>query len=398
MPRNIVICFDGTSNEFGKTDTNVVRLVKVLNRDQTQQRLYYDPGVGTLPEPGFVTKIGKKLSYLAGLAFGAGLLWKVGEAYSYLMETWEPEDKVFIFGFSRGAYSARVLAALLHAYGLLSSGNQNLLPYLIRLFKGVRNEKGKSDNGIGKWMQLSNSFRKTFARQAVAGDQSRRFPVHFVGVWDTVSSVGWIWNPASFPYTAANPSVENVRHAVSIDERRFFFRQNLFGSVPGQNFKEYWFAGAHCDVGGGYPEQDPPRGNPPTAAFAGSWRCAFAWMVAEAAKCGLVVDSTLYDQVLARKPPCLNAWEEAIHDSLIGIWWIAEFVSKPVWDPDRQKKVWQCGRGRSRSILTGAQIHQSALQRIRGTSYAPPNLSTLFQDYVKGLPASGLPDAVPYQT
>src|SRR5690242_17029916 len=140
MSRNLVICCDGTNNQFGPQNTNVVRLIQVLDRDPSKQRLYYDPGVGTLPEPGLFTKLSQRLSELRGLAFGAGLTWKVEEAYSYLMELWEPEDQVFVFGFSRGAYAARVLAGLLHSLGLLPRGNQNLVPYVMRLFKAVRSD------------------------------------------------------------------------------------------------------------------------------------------------------------------------------------------------------------------------------------------------------------------
>src|SRR5690349_686823 len=113
MPRNLIICFDGTNNQFGANNTNVVRLVQVLDRDPSRQRLYYDPGVGTLAEPGWITWLGETVSKIRGLAFGAGLSWKVQEAYSFLMDIWQPEDRVFIFGFSRGAYTARVLAGLL---------------------------------------------------------------------------------------------------------------------------------------------------------------------------------------------------------------------------------------------------------------------------------------------
>src|SRR5205085_11529876 len=103
-PKNIVICFDGTSNQFGPNNTNVIRLVQVIDRDT--QRLYYDPGVGTLPEPGWASWIGQKWSLIKGLAFGAGLNDKVEAAYTFLMNYWEPETQVYIFGFSRGAYTA----------------------------------------------------------------------------------------------------------------------------------------------------------------------------------------------------------------------------------------------------------------------------------------------------
>ena len=77
-------------------------------------------------------------------------------------------------------------------------------------------------------------FRRTFARPASGpDDQERYFPVHFLGVWDTVSTVGWVWNPKSFRNTAFNPSVEFARHAIAIDERRVFFRQNRL--APGRS-------------------------------------------------------------------------------------------------------------------------------------------------------------------
>ena len=116
-PQNIVICFDGTNNQFGANNTNIVRLIQVLDRDC--QRLYYDPGVGTLPEPWLRTRAEKEISLVCGLAFGQGLIEKVQSAYQFLIENWESGCRVFLFGFSRGAYTARVLAAMLHAMGLL---------------------------------------------------------------------------------------------------------------------------------------------------------------------------------------------------------------------------------------------------------------------------------------
>ena len=269
MSRNIVICCDGTNNEFGVNNTNVVRLIQALNRDPAKQRLHYDPGVGTLPEVGRVTALGKWLSKVRGLAFGSGLSSIVEDAYSYLMDFWEPGDRVFLFGFSRGAYSVRVLAGLLHALGLLPRGNQNLLPYVMRLFKGSRGRRDNKD-----YWNLLNHFRWTFARQISDRDDDRRFPVHFLGVWDSVSSVGWVWDPVTYPFTRRNPSIEVIRHAVSVDERRCFFRQNLMVPAdrePPQDFKELWFPGVHCDVGGGYPKTE-----------GGLWQEPFRWMIAEA--------------------------------------------------------------------------------------------------------------------
>src|SRR5256885_8816208 len=124
MSRNIVICCDGTNNEFGTDNTNVVRLVQVCTHDVNTQVIYYDPGVGTLPEAGLMTRIGKSASELFDLALANTLLPKVQEAYTFLMNTWRKGDQVYLFGFSRGAYTVRVLAGLLHQLGLLNRGGE----------------------------------------------------------------------------------------------------------------------------------------------------------------------------------------------------------------------------------------------------------------------------------
>ena len=220
--RNLVICCDGTSNEFGRKNTNVVRLLQCLRRNTDRQFIYYDPGVGTLLDQNQVTRFGKWWSQVIGLAFGHGLTADVMETYAYLMEQWEAGDRVFIFGFSRGAYTARVLAGLLHTFGLMPSGATNLLPYVIKNYRALsdRSDKDKMRN----IEQISGEFRRTFARPVSGQDEKERhFPVHFLGVWDTVSTVGWIWDPKSFRHTAFNPSLVYARHAMAIDERRIFF-------------------------------------------------------------------------------------------------------------------------------------------------------------------------------
>src|SRR5438093_419028 len=124
------------------------------------------------------------ISDLCGLAFGAGLSWKIQEAYCYLMRFWEPGDQVFLFGFSRGAYTVRVLAGLLHELGLLPRGNDNLVPYAMRLFKTARKDHpSEGPAGESEYWALRDEFRRTFARPVRAGDNDRRFPVRFLGLW-----------------------------------------------------------------------------------------------------------------------------------------------------------------------------------------------------------------------
>src|SRR5713101_7612198 len=162
-----------------------------------------------------------------GLAFGYGISDNVADAYQFLMRRFQPGDHLYVFGFSRGAYTARALCGMLHIVGLLTEGNEALIPYAIRMIKRKEID-----------FKVAAVFKKTFSRQCKP---------HFVGVWDTVSSVGWIYNAVRFPFTNAtrNPDLCVVRHAVSIDERRAFFRQNLFGEPnnPQQDVKEVWFAG-----------------------------------------------------------------------------------------------------------------------------------------------------------
>ncbi len=366
MPRNIVICCDGTSNEFGPTVTNVVRLFQVLNQDPQVQRVHYVPGVGTMPGPGFATRLGQKLSLLAGLGFGTGLTAIVESSYSYLMDVWEPGDQVFLFGFSRGAYTVRVLAAMLHALGLLPRGSENLVPYAMRLFQSVRSRPSAADEQAdNNYWKLLNQFRGTFARQISPGgeSQSRRFHTHFLGVWDTVSSVGWVWEPATFPYTRTNPSVAVVRHALAIDERRWFFRQNEFKVGKNQDCQEVWFAGSHGDVGGGYPSNQGYL-----------WRNSFDWILAEAIAKGLLVDDDRFAKLRQSAPD--DAALEPQHESLTVKWWPAEFVPKWRWQKDTGQKVLQIGLGRHRTLPDDAVLHESVFRRmlLMQPSYRPPNL------------------------
>lgn len=182
MSKNIVICCDGTNNHFDGYHTNVIRTYKVARRSPTQLT-YYDPGVGTMPEPWHKTQLDKRLSMLNGLICGGGLFDNISDAYKFLVANYEAGDKVFFFGFSRGAYTARAVAALLHSVGLLHPDTECLMPYVLRYWQ--------SDFGLNSpGGQTCAEFKATLARPC---------PTHFIGVWDTVSSVGVINNFRSFP-------------------------------------------------------------------------------------------------------------------------------------------------------------------------------------------------------
>ena len=348
MSRNIVVCCDGTAGEYGLQKSNVVRLYASLSRDTHRQLAFYDPGVGTLTAP---PRLGAPLRLIQaglGLAFGYGLMRNVQDAYRYLMQTYSTGDRIFIFGFSRGAYAARVLAGVLHKCGLLSPHNDNLLPYVFKMYEHTSTGR------------VSNGFRKTFAQ---------RVRVHFLGVWDTVSSVGWVYNPVTLPYTAENPCVDVVRHAVSIHERRCFYRQNLWTPSAGQDVREVWFAGDHSDVGGSYPERE-----------SGLSQLCLQWMLDHARQHGLLLDPERLARLMPERPP-RGADDPGvpdaggpIHDKLqrSGWWWIPELLPRLYRDPnDGFRRKLRIPRGRPRFIPEHVRVHASVL---RGSGAGALNL------------------------
>ena len=142
MAKNVVVCLDGTGNQVkARGSTNVVRLYELLDlRDPGRQVAYYDPGVGTFSAAGAWTPAARTLSRGLGLALGTGMRQNLAEAYRYLMETWEPGDPLYVFGFSRGAYTARALAGMLYRVGLLRPGAENLVPYAVGVYARNRGE------------------------------------------------------------------------------------------------------------------------------------------------------------------------------------------------------------------------------------------------------------------
>ena len=373
MPKNIVICCDGTGNEFSDHNSNVVKLYGTLIIDGKSQIGYYHPGVGTLGAPSARNWLSKTWSMLMGLAFGAGLLDNVGDAYRYLMETYETGDHVYIFGFSRGAYTARALAGVLHMFGLLYPGNDGLIPYVLRMYaRRTRNAAGMTHT-----FSVADGFKSTFCRDV---------KLHMVGVWDTVSSVGYVWDPVRLPYTGQNPDMKNGRHAISVDERRCYFRNNLWGAaLPGQSIKQVWFAGVHSDVGGSYPE-----------AESGLAKIALEWMLCEAISLGLLVDPARADYILGRKAATSSALtvpappaptlptppapappdpRAMVHNSLTTGWWVVEFLPHKYYDLAEKRAKWRIPLGAARTIPDGSVLHASVKQKIAvDESYRPANL------------------------
>lgn len=312
--KNIIICCDGTGNEYGTNNTNLVQTCEVAVRSD-EQIVYYDPGVGTggweyNEESGI-------LRSTSDAATGYGLQKNVTDAYIFLMNEFEAGDNVYLFGFSRGAFTVRSLGGMLYKCGLLSQNNENLVEYAAKLYNTKDNK------------EIAAGFKKTFSRPC---------PVHFIGVWDTVESL--ILNAGKkFHDAKLNPEVSNGYHALAIDERRKDFlpfpwdEDNL---APNQIIEQVWFAGVHSDVGGWYKER-------------GLSNIAFQWMMKAAIKCGMKV------HINELKKYTENPFDE-LHNSYKGLWKIKRRVT--------------------RNIKEGSKIHKSVIDRMNnpGLKYKPAYL------------------------
>ncbi|TFK23045.1 hypothetical protein FA15DRAFT_670876 [Coprinopsis marcescibilis] len=207
--RTLVLCFDGTSNEYDADNTNVVKLFALLKKDDFDQQLcYYQAGVGTWFEPGVVSPLFHWGAKMLDLAFAWYLDNHVMEGYRFLMDNYRTGDRICIFGFSRGAYTARALAGFLYKCGVLPRGNQAQVPFAYKLYKREDQE------GI----ELCTGFKQTYSQDV---------KIEFMGVWDTVASVG-VFIKRTLPFTNSNRSIKTFRHALALDERRTKFQPNYY--------------------------------------------------------------------------------------------------------------------------------------------------------------------------
>lgn len=411
MARKLVVLLDGTGNEIKSNLSNVLKFYICLRKDE-DQRVYYDPGVGTIGKPGWWSQLRLQAKSLLGLALGLGLDDNVLGAYSWLCRTWRPGDEIYLLGFSRGAYTARVLGGFIHMCGLLDPDQLDLCGYALVAYK-----KSADENDL----EIGATFRRIV--------DSRRVTIRFVGVWDTVSSVltpradrFYLPSLQTLPFTRSNPSVAIFRHAISIDERRRMFRLNhwkdpqTFRPEPRnwkvgqpQDIRQVWFAGVHSDVGGGYPETRSALSKYP-----------LLWMIEQARLRpdgaaegdGLAFDEEMVDR-LARgiNPPGAEHKyvppdpTGPLHQSLTGPWWLLEALPKyytlkewprrlvlfdfylPLAEPRPiPNRPWP---GRTEPFF----VHSSALARIAGLpGYRPVNLPESYRiDDTEGPPAPPVP-------
>lgn len=379
--KNIIVCCDGTGNKFiddpksEDSNSNVVKFYTAL-RIYNDQVGYYHPGVGTAGAPAAKNWLARKWSVLKGLAFAAGFKDNVLDAYQYLMNTYDDGDRVYLIGFSRGSYTVRALAGLLDGYGLLCKGNEGHLPYAWNEYVKQHDDRGQHH------VEPNKAFKETFSRP--------EFGVRFIGVWDTVSSVGWINTPLRLFNIAQSPIFEIGRHAISIDERRCFYRDNLWGEAEaGQDILQVWFPGVHSDIGGSYPQIQSGLAND-----------ALEWMLGEADRAGAEIKPHMKTLLLGERPipPTNDPIEDRrvkvleglyrkpephwhLHHSLKGVWWLLELLPHRYYDKDDEQENWRTPLGLARRMCKGELVHRSVVDGMEKHGYKPKNV----RDGVKAL-------------
>ncbi|WP_457594561.1 DUF2235 domain-containing protein [Hydrogenimonas sp.] len=337
--RNLIVCADGTWNtpEQKENDipipTNVVKIhncVASVDSEGNEQLRYYHPGVGT---------DGTWWEKLAGGAVGVGLSKNIRSAYKWLCANYRPGDRIFLFGFSRGAYTVRSLAGMIGRCGLLDlSGleDDELWSRVKSAYdQGYRKRKERKEWGKG-W-----AFHPEEEIKCEDGTKKRVVPIHFLGVWDTVGALGVPNNLAilnlldninkyAFHDTALGCNVVHARHAVAIDEKRASFSPTLWSDTEKRKrVKQVWFPGVHANVGGGYVDT-------------GLSDIALKWMIEEAQKAGLAFREEMVKQI---HPYTLGI----LYDSMDGVF--KHLRAAPRSIPPIVKKN------------SGKSVHPSALER-----------------------------------
>jgi len=273
MGKTIIICCDGTGNSDTGVASNVKQLFDFLLNDRVTQITTYHRGVGTEPR-GSLSWWSYWRVHLAELCFGDGIDETLAELYGWLAAEYRPGDRLFLFGFSRGAFTVRALAGMLHVIGLLKPDQDVTAGEVVRLY-------GESEARIAaerRRLGLPPEFGPCEIDHAAMDPTAREFAarhtqpcvIDFLGLWDTVKAYGWVV-PKSFPALRHNTSVRTVRHAVALDERRALFQMTGWPSAH-IDVKEVWFAGDHSDVGGGH-----TTGNSPLADASLCWMLGEAW-------------------------------------------------------------------------------------------------------------------------
>lgn len=324
--KRIIICCDGTWNQPDIDPTNVVKMVRSIKpvaTDGTEQVVFYDEGVGN----------GSKTDRLLGGAFGKGVAKNVLDCYRFLVHNYSPNDEIYCLGFSRGAYTARAFAGFVHAVGLMEKSELEELP---KAYSYYRTEPEKRPN--------------------TRYDENIRPDIRMVGVWDTVGALGaptpllkrvtnqWV----GFFNTHISPLIEHAYQALALDEQRSPFVPDLWtGSVePHQTVEQCWFRGVHSDIGGGYKES-------------GLSDISLLWMADKAQALGLDLDRRYLERITAPNP-----MKEA-HDSFTAGYRLLELL--------KFERSIRSVYGNPDNPPLNVTIHESVLTAVRSGQYQPEN-------------------------
>jgi uncharacterized protein (DUF2235 family) len=382
MPKNIVLLSDGTGNSAAKVwRTNVWRMYQALDlSDGSKQIALYDDGVGT--------STFKPLAWLGG-AFGFGLKRNVLRLYEFASANYEPGDKIYCLGFSRGAYTIRLVAGLIANQGLVPKDLTGNAAHL-RALDMYREYRRRRFRGYeGRWINFTQRAflfyrgirdiavsikRFLFLQPAPNYDNGTKAKVRFLGVWDTVAAYGlpvhemtrgidlWIW-PILPTDRNLHHNLEFARQALALDDARTTFHPLLWNesrnpenavakSVRDMRLCQVWFAGAHSNVGGGYPDD------------ALSY-CSLEWMMGEAAAKGLTFTQKGLIDLWGLKSP-----NGKLYDSRKGVAGYYRYGPRKIAVLSSFKDR---GDWRDNVAIARPLIHESVFQRIRGSGdhYAP---------------------------
>lgn len=315
--RNIVVCFDHQLLPTFDLNGNAFALTRMAVSASDRQIVYYDPGIEMLGGIGRWSEFRQLLRRNLRVWLGRGIAQHVEHAYAFLMDTYRPGDRLFLFGSSIGGLMARTLADVLDTFGLLDKAGAVVVPYAVRGLDRVTAGEARD-------------FKTALSRDC---------DTYFFGMWDCVQGLGASRRGRS--RLRLSPRTAFGYHAVAIDEQRRGFLPLLWKepAAPDQTVEQVWFAGAHADVCGGYAET-------------GLSDLALRWMVEKANACGMLVSAEGYGR-LAPDPLA------PMHDSFTGPW---RLFGREV-----------------RRIPEGALVHPSVLERQRQRGYAPKNLTAVDQ-------------------
>ena len=320
--RNLIVCCDGTWNTPDDMDgdipapTNVVRLYNSLadkGGNGQEQCSYYHPGVGTE---------GSRWQRVKEGGLGDGLDKNIKSAYRWLAAIYKPDDAIFLFGFSRGAYTVRSLSGMIARCGLLDAPmaqseqrEEEIWDTIDLIFANYREPPSYDAAGNKTVPQLQASPEMPFHNVEPGQSSYKTTAIHFIGVWDTVGSLGvpddlgYLWflgDPAKhhFHDTELGDSVAHARHAVAMDEIRQSFLPTLWTNLEQhKDAKQIWFPGVHSDIGGGYADR-------------GLADAALEWMIGEASAESLGISLAFKPKSLAQIVP---DHQGLLHDSVTGV-------------------------------------------------------------------------------